>query len=81
MHNFSLYAYFYTLHVSGAMCSSSGELTVSMRTWYLLLCVADRLVCRMGWSDGQPHSVKYQVRIDTVNSPDDWHIGPETCRE
>ena len=43
-----------------------------------------------GWDETHPNqqtreppiqSEKYQCRIDTVSSPDDGHIIPETCRE
>ena len=64
------------------MCPSSGELTVSMRHWYIFtLC---------GWLTGllvgmslnptsrpvsHPHRVKiYQCRIDTISSSSDGHI-------
>ena len=53
------------------MCSSSGELTVSMRYLvYVTLC--DRLVHEPG---GRPHRVTYtRYRIDIVNSPEDGHM-------
>ena len=61
------------------MCPSSGEITVSMRHWYLSLCMGG--VWSAGWISIQPadqtppiQSDKYQCRIDTVISPDDGHI-------
>jgi len=54
------------------MCPSSGEITVSMRHWYLSLCTGGV------WSaaDQTPpiQSDKYQCLIDTVISPDDGHM-------
>jgi hypothetical protein len=39
VHNISFYVYFDSLHVSGAMCPSSGEFTVSVRHLvYVTLC-------------------------------------------
>jgi hypothetical protein len=63
------------------MCPSSGEITINtapgnchsvwMTVWYAP-CIPD----------GHPHTVtNTRCRIDTVNSPDDGHIGPETCVE
>ena len=49
------------------MCSSSGEITVYMRHWYLSLFVDDCLVCRMEWNStlhirqSSTQSDKYQV--------------------
>ena len=40
-------------------CPSSGEITLSMRHWYLSLCMGG--VCSAGWSE-------------TVISPDDGHM-------
>jgi len=60
-----------SLHVSGIMCPSSGELTVSMRHWYFSLCMGGSLVCWLGWVSSQPVD---QCRIDTGHSPDDGHI-------
>ena len=50
------------------MCSSSEELSVAMRHWYLSLYgwLSDQLV-GMGQSD------KYQCRIDILSYPDDGH--------
>ena len=58
------------------MCPSSGEITISMRTWYLSLCIRDCLVCRFQPADQTfIHRVTYtKYRIDTVISPDDGHI-------
>jgi len=33
-----------------AMCPSSGELIYQYNSWYMSLCVDDRLVCRFGWN-------------------------------
>jgi len=56
------------------MCPSSGEMTVSMHTWYLSLCVDDCLVCL---PDSPPYKVtNAKCGIDTVVSPDDGHIVP-----
>ena len=53
-----------------SICPSSGEVTVSMRHWYLSLCMGGCLVC---WTGEPPiQSDKYQCLIDTVSSPDDW---------
>jgi hypothetical protein len=84
VHNFSLCVYFCSLHVSGATCPSSGELTVSMEH---LVFVTLKQVNSLNIS---PYNFKlftcFRVTnnrccIDTVNSPDDGHIAPETCRE
>ena len=48
------------------MCPSSGEITLSMRHWYLKLQPADQTP--------PIQSDKYQCRIDTVISPDDGHM-------
>ena len=62
------------------MCPSSGEITVSMRHWYLSLCMDGSLVCWLEFHSnqqtGEPsiQSDKYQCRIDTVISPDDGHM-------
>jgi hypothetical protein len=68
------------------ICPSSGEIAVSMRHWYLSLCM--RGVWSAGWSyirfstlqpaDQTPptQSDKYQCRVDTVISPDDGHMVP-----
>ena len=55
------------------MCPSSGEITVSMRHWYLSLCMGG--VWSAGWSETSPiQSEKYHFRMDTVISPDDGHM-------
>jgi len=47
-------------------------------TWYLSLCVDDCLVCRVqpAYLCGRhpPRVTNTKCRIDTVISPDDWHI-------
>ena len=47
-------------------CPSSGEITVSVRHWYLSLQPADQTP--------PIQSDKYQCRTDTVISPDDGHV-------
>ena len=64
--NIFLFSLLYMFRTS--ICPSSGELTVSMRHWYLSLCMGGCSVCCSIQSD------KYQCRIDTVSSPDDGHI-------
>jgi hypothetical protein len=59
------------------MCSSSGELIVSIRH---LVYVGDRLVCRLECSIQaciqHIHRVTYtRCRIDKIDSPDDEHMG------
>ena len=61
------------------MCPSSGEITASMRHWYLSLCMGG--LRSVGWSEtptSRPappiQSDKYQCRIDAVISPDDEHM-------
>ena len=86
MHNCFLYVYLYSLHVSGSHLPSSGEL-YQRDTWYMSLCVDDRLVCRSEFiptciPDGHLHKVTYtSCRIDTINYPDDGHMATEKCRE
>ena len=54
------------------MCPSSGELLYQYDTWFMSLCVDDRLVCI---PEGHLHTVTYTIcRIDTINYPDDGHI-------
>jgi len=53
------------------MCPSSGELLYQCDTWFMSLCVDDRLVCL---PEGHLHRVTYtRCRIDTIDSPDDGH--------
>ena len=61
------------------MCPSLGEITLSMRHWYLSLCMGGDWSA--GWSftpTSRPDTThkcdKYQFRIDTVISADDGHI-------
>ena len=60
------------LQMQPTMCTSSGELTVSMWQWYFALCIGGCLVREIR----QPpiESEKCQCRIDTESSPDDGHI-------
>ena len=44
-----------------AMCPSSGELLYQCDTWFMSLCIDDRLVCRL-------------TCIPDNNSPDDEHV-------
>ena len=56
------------------MCLSSGELLYQCDTWFISLCVENRLACI---SDGRPHRVTEEYTkylTDTVNSSDDGHI-------
>jgi hypothetical protein len=43
-------------------------------TWYLSLCVDDRLLCRMGYQTVIHRVTNTRCRIDTVISPDDGHL-------
>jgi hypothetical protein len=62
-----IYIYISLLYMFRAnMCPSSGEITVSMRHWYLSLQPADQTA--------PIQSGKYQSRVDTVISPDDGHM-------
>ena len=71
-HYFLVYLFQRLYMFRATTCSSSGELTVSMRHWYFSLYMGGCLVCR---PDSHPaiQSEKYQCRIDTVSSPDDGH--------
>jgi len=51
------------------MCPSSGELMYQCDTWYMSLCVDDRLICRSICSctpDRHLHSDKTRCHIDTT---------------
>jgi len=43
MHKFSMYVYFYSLHVSDNHLSITGEVWYQCDTWFMSLCVDDRL--------------------------------------
>jgi len=61
------------------MCPSSGELLYQCYTWFVSLCVDNRMECI---PDGHPHRVtQTRCRIDTIIllMMDKWL--PETCRE
>jgi len=64
-HYFLVYLFQLLYMFRAIVCPSSGELTVSTRHWYFLLCVGGCPVCRQ--------SEKYQCRVDKVSSPDDGH--------
>jgi hypothetical protein len=55
------------------MCPSSGELLHQCDTWFMSLCVDERLVC-IPEPDGHLHSVINQVSHWYNNSPDDGHM-------
>jgi len=38
-----------------AMCPSSGELLYHCGTWFMSLCVDERLVCKLGWNSVHPN--------------------------
>ena len=44
------------------MCPSSGEITVSMRHWYLVFCVDDCLVCRLSSTQNNKYQVSHKNR-------------------
>ena len=55
---FFMYVYFYSLHVSGSHVSVIRRIIVSMRPWFLSLCVDDRLVCTSKFSPRSVWSMK-----------------------
>ena len=64
-HYFLVYLFQILYMFRATMCTSSGELTVSIRHWYFSLCVGGCLVCWLGWDsfptsrpDSHPHRVK-----------------------
>ena len=83
MHNFFLYVYFYSLHVSGSHVPIIRRINFINATSGVSLCVDGRLVYRseIYRSDYRP---AYQTaiyteghtrcRIDKINSPDDGHM-------
>jgi len=48
-----------------AMCPSSGELLYQCDSWFMSLCVDDRLVCRLEWNCKQFHSNLHTRRSST----------------
>jgi len=82
VHFFFIYVYFYSLHVSGSMCPSSGEIIVSIR--HLVYVTLYRLpfgvqvwmsLIQTCTPNGHLYSVTYtRCRIDTINSLNDGHM-------
>ena len=71
---FFMYVYFYSLHVSGQPCNaSSGELIVLIRHLVYVTLFSVQVWCA---GLGETNRVTYtRCSIDTINSPDDEHMG------
>ena len=70
-HNFSCMFISILYMFRAAMCPSSGELLYQCDTWFMSLCVDDRLLCRLTCI---PDSDINQVSHWYNNSPDDGHM-------
>jgi len=65
---FFVYVYFYTLHVSAAMCPSSGELLYQCDTWLMPFCVDDCLVFTSIWPSGMQEHMLLHTRRSSIQS-------------
>jgi len=81
MHNSFLYAHFYSRPSFGQPCAHHQENQLyQCDTWYMSLCVDDRLVCRSVIPTCKPHGHLQRVTytrccIHTIDSPDDGAHG------
>ena len=57
---FFMYVYFYSLHVLGSHVPIIRRI-VSVRHWYMSLCIDDRLVCRFLHLHGKQSSVQSDI--------------------
>ena len=62
-HYFLVYLFQLLYMFRATMCPSPGQLTISMRHWYISLCMGGCLVCWLGWVDQTAMHTEWKIPV------------------